>query len=149
MRLRELNRSSIHWGGYPGMRLEVDPRDPLPNPLLGGLDVNDFLSHHLEHSSNPLASGLGLLVDASSGSSSTLSAAWSVKDPNNSYYEEIFDLIFSSPGPALPSDAVKTVPRLVEQIMITRGDQTHDPSVDYSTQVVNQVFFLFSSLVIS
>lgn len=141
MRLRELDTNSIHWGGYSGMRLQVNPFDPLPNPLLGGQNVDDFLSHHLEHSSNPLASGLGLLVDVESSSSSIHSTAWSVKDPNNSFYEGVFDLIFSTPGPALPSDAIRTVPRLVEQIMITRGDQTHMMDSVSVDQVVQQVSF--------
>ena len=140
MRLRELDRDSVHWGGYSGMRLQVNPFDPLPNPLLGGQDVDDFLAGHLAHSSNPLASGLGLLVDSSANESSTMSAAWSVQDPNSSFYEGIFDLIFSSPGPAMPSDAIHSVPRLVEHEMITRGDQTHFPDVDSHIQVVKQVF---------
>ena len=43
MSLRELDEDSIHWGGYSGVRLVVNPFDPLPSSLLGGLDVNDFL----------------------------------------------------------------------------------------------------------
>ena len=147
MRLRELERDSIHWGGYSGMRLQVDPSDPLPESLLGGISADDFLSHHLESSSNPLASGLGLLVEAGSDSDdSVFSAAWSVRDPSSSFYEGVFDMIFSSPGPALPSDAIYSVPRLIEQTMAVRGVQTSnepDSGIDIGVQMVHQVSFHF------
>ena len=147
MRLRELDRDSIHWGGYSGMRLQVDPFDPLPDSLLGGIPADDFLSQYLENSSNPLASGLGLLVEAGSESDdSVFSAAWSVKDPSSSFYEGVFDLIFSPSGPALPSDAIYSVPRLVEHTMAVRGVQTSsepDSGIDIGMQVVHQVrYFL-------
>ena len=147
MALRELDRNSIHWGGYAGMRLQMDPANPLPNPLLGGLDADEFLAHHLEHSSNPLASGLGLLVDIDStkSGSSTMSAAWSLRDPSSSFYEDVFDYILSVPGPALPSDAVQSVPRLVEHTMTVRsfqtsGKVTDEPDSGFSdVQTVSQV----------
>ena len=140
MPLRELDPDSIHWGGYAGMRLRLNPRDPLPNPLLGGLDADEFLSHHLEHSSNPLASGLGLLVESGSDSSA-ISAAWSLRDPSSSFYEEVFDCVFSVPGPALPSDAIRQVPRVMTNVMTVRGFQTSldpDSGVDLDTQFVTQ-----------
>ena len=147
MALRELERDSIHWGGYAGMRLQNDPNDPLPNPLLGGLDVDDFLAHHLAHSSNPLASGLGMLVDSGSEVSelSCVSAAWSLRDPPGAFYEEVFDYIFSTPGPAMPSDAVRTVPRVVNHTMTVRSFQTSDDpdsGVFTDTQIVTQVTFV-------
>ena len=146
MKLRELDRDSIHWGGYSGMRLQVNPFDPLPSSLLGGVRAEDFLSQHLETSSNPLSSGLGLLVEAGSESDdSVFSAAWSVKDPSSTFYEGVFDMIFSTPGPALPSEALRYVPRFIEQDMIARGIQSVSrdaPSVDQSEfQTVAQVCF--------
>ena len=142
MRLRELDSESIHWGGYSGMRLQVNPFDPLPE-LLGGVRVEDFLSQRLEKSSNPLASGLGLLVEVGSDpDESVFSAAWSVQDPSVSFYENVFDMVFSSPGPALPSDAIYSVPRLIDQTMAVRGIQTScelDSGIDIGTQLVQQV----------
>ena len=147
MALREMDSSSIHWGGYSGMRLVVNPFDPLPSSLLGGIDVDDFLQDQLSNSLDPLAAGLGLLFDSRSSAcfDSTLSAAWSVRDPNPSFYEEVFDLIFSTPGPALPSEALRYVPRFIEQDMIARGIQSVSrdaPSIDQSEfQTVAQVCF--------
>ena len=147
MALREMNSSSIHWGGYSGMKLAVNPFDPLPSSLLGGIDVDDFLQDQLSNSLDPLAAGLGLLYDSSSGAfdDSTLSTAWSVRDPNPSFYEEVFDLIFSTPGPALPSDALRYVPRFIEQDMVARGVQcvSRDaPPADQSEfQTVAQVCY--------
>ena len=150
MKLRELDPDSIHWGGYSGMKLQIDPNDPLPNPLLGGLDADDFLAHHLKHASNPLSSGLGLLVDLESGvsESTTMSAAWSLRDPSSSFYEDVFDCIFAPPGPALPSDSLRRVPRVVDQVMSVRGVQAtkeeskskeEDSGVIIDTQIVTQV----------
>ena len=143
MRLRELDRDSIHWGGYSGMRLQVDPFDPLPEYLLGGVRAEDFLSQRLENSANPLAAGLGLLTEIGSDSDdSVFSVAWSVKDPPNSFYEDVFDMIFSPSGPALPSDAIYSVPRLVDHTMAVRGVQTScepDSGIDIGTQLVHQV----------
>ena len=99
--------------------------------------------------SNPYSSGLGLLDTSGSSNASTLSAPWSVKDPNSSFYENVFDCIFSVPGPALPSDAIRSVPRLVEQIMTVRGcqqEQSHAdiiPVPEFETQIVQQVLRLF------
>lgn len=141
MSLRELDEDSIHWGGYSGVRLVVNPFDPLPSSLLGGLDVNDFLQEQLSTSLDPLAAGLGLLFDSSIESSNTsaLSAAWSVRDPNPSFYEEIFDLIFSTPTPAVPSDALRHVPRFVEQNMVSRGIQSTSRSSPPSDQTEFQL----------
>ena len=165
MALRELDRNSVHWGGYSGVRLQVNPFDPLPSSLLGGVDVDEFLSDQLAHSSNPNSSGLGVLVDLESdaGNSSRHSVPWSVSDPNRSFYEEIFDYIFSSPGPSLPSDALRHVPRVVEQTMSVRGMQTPPicttwpirpqspgesvPATEF--QIVSQVRFLSSLVHIS
>ena len=147
MKLRELDRDSIHWGGYSGMRLQVNPFDPLPSSLLGGVRAEDFLSQHLETSSNPLSSGLGILVEAGSETDdSVFSAAWSVKDPSSTFYEGVFDLIFSTPGPAMPSDAIYSVPRLVDQTKAVRSVQTPfelDSGLDIGTQLVQQVKLSF------
>ena len=142
MALRELDENSIHWGGYSGVRLVVNPFDPLPPTLLGGIDVDVFLQDQLSTSLDPLAAGLGLLFDPSFNDS-TCSAPWSVCDPNPSFYEEVFDLIFSTPGPALPSDALRYVPRLIDQKVISRGIQStsrHAPPADHvEYQAVAQV----------
>ena len=140
----------------------MNPQDPLPSSLLGGMDVDDFLAQQLVHSADPNASGLGILVDKDStlGDSSICSVPWSVSDPNRSFYEEVYDLIASSTGPALPSDAVRLVPRLVEQKMVVRGVQTYNvramrgvpvsasdkdsPAVEY--QAVSQVDYFLCSI---
>ena len=87
--------------------------------------VDEFLAHHLEDSAISLASSLDLLLETGSKSDdSVFSAAWSVRDPSSSFYRNVFDLIFFSPGPAMPSDAIRSIQRLVEQTMTVRGMQT-------------------------
>ena len=158
MSLREMDENSVHWGGYAGVRLVVNPFDPLPSSLLGGLDVDDFLQDQLSRSLDPLAAGLGLLFDDSidSSSASVLSAPWSVRDPSSSFYEEVFDLIFSTPTPALPSDALRRVPRFVEQTMISRGIQSTSHALPISeqsefqlvAQVISFSVILYSKLLV-
>ena len=58
MALREMDEGSIHWGGYAGVRLVVNPFDPLPSSLLDGIDVGVFLQDQLSKSLDPLAAGL-------------------------------------------------------------------------------------------
>ena len=126
MHLRELSPDSVHWGGYAGMQLVSFKEDPLPSRLLGGLSVDDFLADYLLHSTNPLATGLGFLSDLDSNvtSESTVSAPWSVQDPNSSFYNEVLDLLSSTPGPAFPSEAIRTVPRVVHHQMVASGVQS-------------------------
>ena len=134
------------------MRLTSFPENPLPSRILGGLDVDSFLAEYLLHSTNPLAIGLGFLssLEDETSLSSTVSQPWSVCDPHSSFYNEVFELLSSVPGPALPSEAIRSVPRLVKQQMITSGVQNtaHDSIVDHVVQTINQVSkFLFSCLV--
>ena len=148
MSLRELDSSSIHWGGYSGVQLVVNPFDPLPSSLLGGYGVNDFLRDQLSTSLDPLAGGLGLLFETGSeiSDASALSVPWSVRDPNPSFYEEIFDLVFSTPAPAMPSDALRHVPRFIEQNMVSRGIQSTTRSAPPSENTEFQLIAQVSSL---
>ena len=135
-----MDENSIHWGGHAGVRLNVSQDDPLPDPILGGLELNSFLAEYLLHSTNPLAAGLGLLTTLDS-TSSTVSKPWSVDDPNSSFYDEVFDLLFRSPGPAMPSDALRQVPRLIHHDMVATSVQhTGSSAISESVhQSVHQV----------
>ena len=130
------------------MRLSSFQEDPLPSRLLGGLDVDDFLAEYLLHSTNPMAIGLGFLssVEDTVTSCSTVSQPWSVRDPSSSFYNEVFELLSSVPGPALPSEAIRTVPRLVQHQMISSAVQntSRDSGVEHVTQTFAQVFMLFA-----
>ena len=58
--MRELDPASIHWGGYAGMKLNQDHSDPLPDYILGGMPVNDFLDQHLNQVTHPLIAGFAV-----------------------------------------------------------------------------------------
>ena len=151
MHLRELSPDSVHWGGYAGMQLVSFKEDPLPSHLLGGLSVNEFLAEYLLHSTNPLATGLGFLSATESDlpSESTVSVPWSVQDPNSSFYNGVLDLLSAPPGPAFPSEAVRTVPRLVHHQMVASGVQstTLDSLVEHEKQSFLQVYLIFHFLI--
>ena len=144
--IRELNESSIHWGGLASMQLMDDPSDPMPPLVFGDLSAEDFLHEHLMHLYDPLAAGFGRLVDSDS-ESTTLSAPWSTQDPSYSFYDDVLDNVFFARGPALPSDEIRTVPKLVETSVCVRGIQvstacssTVASSLVYET--VSQVWFM-------
>lgn len=122
------------------MCLRPDPENPLPLYVLGGVPVQDFLDNHLQHVQDPLVADLGSLQlsssynNASSSSnnntSSLISAAWSVRDPHSSFYDAIMDNIFAPAGPALASDVLQKVPRMVDFQMCNRSMQTNGPDSD-------------------
>ena len=142
MAIRELDESSINWGGLAGMRLVNDPSDPLPARLLGGLSADEFLAGHLDDVFDPVAAELGLLTDSSS---SVQTLAWSLRDPSSSFYNEVLDNIFAVPGPALPADELITVPRLVNQTVTSRCFQaasTSDHVVSTEHEIVSKVLYI-------
>lgn len=121
------------------MCLRPDPENPLPLYVLGGVPVQDFLDNHLKHVQDPLVADLGSLqlsssnTNASSSSNtnaSLISAAWSVRDPNPSFYDAILSNIFAPAGPALASDVLQKVPRMVDFKMCNRSMQTNGPDPD-------------------
>ena len=153
MAIRELDESSIHWGGLAGMRFQNDPANPLPLRLLGGVPVDEFLAGFAEGAFDPSAAGFGLLVDSTS-SSSVQTLAWSLRDPPSSFYNQVLDNIFSSPGPALPSDELLMVPRVVNQAACNRGFQSpvkSSETVDVSKEhvVISKVFIDFLYFVLN
>ena len=128
------------------MRLLNNPADPLPPTVLGGLDVDDFLSNHLDTVFDPLVAELGFLSESSC---STQTLAWSLQDPSSVFYREVLDNIFSVPGPALPADELLLVPRVVDQVVTSKCLQASKNATDDIVtvhDVISKVLLVFSCI---
>ena len=139
--MRELDPESIHWGGYAGMSLRQDFRDPLPDYILGGVPVDDFLDQHLEQVTHPLVAGFGLLADSSSDNS----IAWSVNGASYSFYQTVERLATARPSPPLNPDPVQIVPqrytrtKSVRAVQVSDSTRFQEADVSVETVTVDEV----------